>query len=77
MALGDEPRSDIPDNEQARRAIAAWRVQSRAARRGSAETGPSPSPDGAGHHMALHEFQDEFVRFALLMRRAGLEHGEP
>jgi phospholipase C len=76
VVLGDAPRSDIPDHEQARESIAAWRVQSRAARRG-ADTGPSPAPDGAGHHMALHEFQEEFVRFALLMRRSGLKFGEP
>ena len=77
VALGDAPRTDIPDNEAARRAIAAWRVEAHSQRRGSAEAGPSPSPDGAGHKMALHEFQEEFVRFALLMRKMGLKHGEP
>jgi phospholipase C len=76
-ALADAPRTDIPDHRDAREQIAAWREHARASRRGTAAHGPSPAPDGAGHPPVLHEFQEEFVRFARLMRHAGLPHGEP
>jgi hypothetical protein len=39
--------------------------------------GPSPAVDGAGHEMVLHDFQSEFLRFAMLMRHAGLLPGTP
>jgi hypothetical protein len=43
----------------------------------SGEHGHSPAPDGAGNQLALHEFQEEFARFALAMHQAGLPFGEP
>jgi phospholipase C len=77
VALTDAPRSDIPDHAAARAQIAEWRVHARAARRGSQEQGHSAAPDGAGRQLALHDFQEEFARFALAMRHSGLPHGEP
>jgi phospholipase C len=77
VALADTPRSDIPDHETARTQIAGWRTDARAARRGSQQRGHSIARDGAGQPIALHEFQEEFARFALAMRRAGLPYGEP
>jgi phospholipase C len=76
LVLLDEPRSDIPEPERARAAIDAWSVEARASRRGSADVGYSPAPDGAGRALALHRFQEEFVRFALAMRALGLPAGE-
>ncbi len=77
VVLGDEPRAAIPDNEDARSAISEWRARTKAARRG---TPPDQNPlawDGAGGAVGLHEFQEDFARFALSMRRAGLPYGEP
>jgi len=74
--LGEDPRTDIPGPEEPRAQIDAWRVQARAQRRGS-EAGASPAPDGAGRPFTLHDFQEDFVRFALAMRATGLKHGEP
>lgn len=39
--------------------------------------GDSTAPDGAGHSFWLHDFQEDFVRFALAMRHAGLKPGQP
>ena len=36
-----------------------------------------PAPDGAGRPLLTHDFQDEFVKFALAMRHAGLPSGQP
>jgi phospholipase C len=77
VVLGDDPRTDIPDHDQAREHIAAWREQARATRRGTQGEGVSQAPDGAGHPLELHDFQEDFVRFALAMRATGLPHGEP
>jgi phospholipase C len=77
VALTDAPHTDVPDNDAARDQIAQWRVESHAARRGTAEHGPSLARDGAGRKLGLHEFQEEFARFALAMHHAGLPFGEP
>jgi phospholipase C len=77
VALLDAPRSDIPDHDDARAQIADWRAHARAARRGTQEQGHSTAVDGAGRELALHDFQEEFARFALAMRHAGLPFGEP
>ncbi len=76
VALGDAPRTDIPDHDAARKQIAAWRVHARAVRRGSKD-GASLARDGAGRRFGLHEFQEDFARFALAMHHAGLPFGEP
>jgi phospholipase C len=72
VALGDAPRTDIPDHESARTEIAQWRANARAERRG-----PARAADGAGQPIGLHEFQEEFAKFTVAMRRAGLSAGEP
>jgi len=75
--LLDDPRTDIPEPREARSAIDAWLLEARASRRGSRERGHSSAPDGAGRPFALHEFQEDFVRFALAMRALGLPPGQP
>lgn len=77
VLLNDTPRTDIPDHDDTRQQIAAWREQARSDRRGTKDHGQSLAPDGAGHPMTLHEFQEDFLRFALAMRFSGLPHGEP
>jgi hypothetical protein len=57
--------------------VSEWRLRARSRRRGSAEYGHSIAPDGAGNVLGLHDFQDEFARFALAMHHAGLPFGEP
>jgi phospholipase C len=77
VVLGDAPRSDTPDPTPARQKIDEWHLQARATRRGAANGQPSVAPDGAGRELTLHEFQEDILRFALAMRRAGLPAGEP
>ncbi len=76
VALTDTPRRDIPDHPAVREQIADWRAHARARRRGT-DQGPSISPDGAGQPIGLHEFQEDFAKFTVAMRRAGLPAGEP
>jgi len=75
--LLDDPREDIPEPHEAREAIDAWSLEARASRRGARHVGHSSASDGAGHAFALHEFQEQFVRFALAMRAIGLPPGQP
>jgi phospholipase C len=75
--LLDAPRDDIPEPDAAREAIAAWRAKARAVRRADPAGTASPAPDGAGRPFVLHDFQDDFLRFALSMRHAGLPSGQP
>jgi phospholipase C len=77
VALADTPRTDIPDHERARTQVAQWRARARAIRRGTSEHGHSVARDGAGQPIGLHEFQEEFAKFAITVRRAGLPYGEP
>jgi phospholipase C len=74
--LLDAPRADIPAPDEAREAIDSWSIGARASRRAS-KMGYSPAPDGAGRALALHEFQEDFVRFARAMRVLGLPPGQP
>jgi phospholipase C len=76
MLLEDEPRTDIEGRDELHAEMAAWRVQTRKARRATAD-GPSADPEGAGHRFELHDFQQEFAKFALAMRDAGLPPGQP
>jgi phospholipase C len=70
------PRVDLPPADQLRDEIDAWRIQSRRARR--AQDGrPPPGDEGAGHKVVLHDFQEEFLEFALAMRDKGLPPGQP
>jgi phospholipase C len=77
VLLQDEARSDTPDPKVARERIDEWHLQARAARRGSPQHGQSSAVDGAGRNLVLHEFQQDFLRFALEMRHKGLPAGEP
>jgi phospholipase C len=75
--LENAPRRDIPEPDEAHAAIDEWRTKAREQRRAAAAGSPSPAPDGAGQDFVAHDFQDEFVRFALAMREAGLPPGQP
>jgi hypothetical protein len=44
---------------------------------GVRDVGYSPAPDSIGRHFALHEFEENFVRFALPMRASGWPPGQP
>jgi phospholipase C len=78
VLLEDAPRDDIPAPDAARQAIEAWRTKAREARRADPSgASPSPAPDGAGQPLELHDFQHEFLKFALAMRQAGLPSGQP
>jgi phospholipase C len=74
--LGDAIRNDIPSHSYLHEVLAGRRLEARARRR-PAVGGPSPADDGAGHDMVLHDFQNDFVKFAILMRHAGLLPGTP
>jgi phospholipase C len=74
--LEAEPRHDIEDRGPLHEEMVDWRVRARKARRG-ADAAVSPAPDGAGHSLELHDFQEEFAKFALAMRDAGLPPGQP
>jgi phospholipase C len=77
VLLEDEPRTDLPEPVAARAAIDAWRTKARELRRADPSgKSPSPAPDGAGHRLVLHDFQEEFLHFALAMRHAGLPPGQ-
>jgi phospholipase C len=75
VLLEDAPRRDIEGRGQLHHEMASWRTEARAARR--SDNGASAAPDGAGHHLELHDFQHEFAQFALAMRDAGLPPGQP
>ena len=74
--LGDAVRTDIPSHSYLHEVLAGRRLEARALRR-PAIGGPSPAADGAGHEMVLHDFQTDFLKFAMLMRHAGLRAGTP
>jgi phospholipase C len=74
--LGDSVRDDIPSHSYLHEVLAGRRLEARARRRPAAG-GPSPASDGAGHEMVLHDFQSDFLKFAMLMRHAGLRAGTP
>lgn len=69
ILLEDSPRTDIDPHEKVHQTMAEWRRQAHEERR-AREANPSAAVDGAGHAMDLHDFQEEFARFALVMRGA-------
>lgn len=73
--IAPAPRSDLPDTAALREEIEGWRTQARRARR--AADGPAPNGEGAGNPVVLHDFQEEYLKFALAMRDAGLPAGQP
>jgi phospholipase C len=77
VLLEDAPRTAIPAPDDAHDAIEAWRTKARDQRRAAPEGAPSAAPDGAGQDLVVHDFQEEFLRFALAMRQAGLPPGQP
>jgi phospholipase C len=77
VLLEDAPRAGIPEPDAARKAIDAWRTAARERRRAAPEGAPSEAPDGAGQPFVAQDFQEEFVKFALAMRHAGLPPGQP
>lgn len=76
MLLGPEPRTDIESRDELHEKMTEWRATAREERRGAGQT-VSPAPDGAGHSFELHDFQEEFAKFTLAMRDAGLPPGQP
>ncbi len=76
IVLEDQPRHNIPSHDDARSAIDQWRTQAVAQRRAAVDQARSPAPDGAGHDLVLQDFQEQFARFALPMRRV-LPPGQP
>jgi len=76
MVLEAEPRTDLEPRDQLHEEMSAWRRAARRERR-AGDGKPSSSFDGAGHPLDLHDFQEEFARFALAMRDAGLPPGQP
>ena len=77
VALADELRTDIPDHDDVQQKIDAWRTAARAKRQAAADQAPSPSPDGAGQPLILHDFQRDFVALTYTLRQAGLPPGQP
>jgi phospholipase C len=75
IALADEPRRDFPSTAKLRSQMDQWRIDTRDSRRAKGD--PGEAQEGAGHKVVLHEFQEEFLKFALAMRDAGLPGGQP
>ena len=75
VVLEDEPRTGIADHRPLDEKLEWWRREARAQRR--PDDGKSVLPDGAGHDLELHDFQEEFAGFAMAMRDNGLPPGQP
>jgi phospholipase C len=73
--IAPAPRRNLPDTAALREEIEGWRTQARRARR--AVDGRAPGGEGAGNPVVLHDFQEEYLKFALAMRDAGLPAGQP
>jgi phospholipase C len=69
VLLEDAPRADIEAHDEVHKTMAEWRRQARDERR-ARQAEPSTAVDGAGRAMDLHDFQEEFAKFALVMREA-------
>jgi phospholipase C len=76
VVLEDAPRTDIDPHQELHRTIDDWRMDARLLR-AAQEQAPAPRPDGAGHPMPLHQFQQGFASFAAFMRELGLPPGQP
>jgi phospholipase C len=74
--LLDAPRRDVDDPRNARGLMEAWRAEARRRREALLETDGerrAEAPDGAGHPLVLTDYQSEWQRFAIAMRRAGVD----
>ena len=76
VVLQEGPRTDIADLAPVRGELEQWRTNARDARTAEPQA-PSHASDGAGQPLQLHDFQEDFVKFALAMRHAGLPAGQP
>lgn len=76
IALEETPRSDIDSHAHLHAVLDQWREEKRIKREALPDQ-PSAAPDGAGRPLVLHEFQEEFIRFALTVRGQGLPSGQP
>ena len=82
--LDGEPRAEACDRRRLQREITEARAvldhartRARQARRGQPD-GPSTDTDGgAGQIQELHDWQEQFLGFAMAMRDAGLPPGQP
>ncbi len=70
------PRQSLPDHTHLLDQAIEWHSDLRRGRMATAKSA-SPVPGGAGHELVPHEFQREFLSFALEMRRKGLPPGKP
>jgi phospholipase C len=75
--LEDSPRGGIPDHSAVRATLDQWQTNAQAARRADPAAAPSPSPDGAGQPLVLHDFQMDFAKFSLALRQGLLPPGQP
>jgi phospholipase C len=80
--LTGRPRTDIDDPRNARNLMEAWRQEARNRRQVDPQTlrpsktndgAHSSAPDGAGHPLVLTEFQSDWQRAAIAMRRLGVD----
>ena len=69
VILHDEPRTDLPPHEHLHPIMDDWRNRARVERRAIGPSTPSSAVDGAGHPLALTDYQSEFVRFARAINR--------
>jgi phospholipase C len=76
QVLEAAPRTDIPAHDSLREQMDGWRQKSRQGHR--ARPGkPSELAEGVGRDLELHDFQEEFLRFAMAMREKGLPPTHP
>ncbi len=81
--LLSRPRRDVDDPRNARRLLETWRQEARrrrAAQPAEAGTSAKPgrgtrslAPDGAGHPLILTDFQADWQKAAMAMRKLGIE----
>jgi phospholipase C len=81
--LAPEPRPEATDVaalreeiEAARRQLDSWQAGAHRSRRADAGAPSRVADGGAGQPQELHEWQEEFLSFALAMREAGLPPGQ-
>jgi phospholipase C len=81
--LEPEPRPEMLDVkalqseiEEIRTELDSWRAQARKRRRARGGRPSAVTDGGAGRNQPLHDWQEEFLSFALAMREAGLPPGQ-
>ncbi len=76
QVLEAAPRTDIPDPSPVRERMDGWRQASRQGHR-ARDGQPSALAEGVGRELELHDFQEEFLKFAMAMREQGLPPAQP